>query len=151
MGTVRNLSVAVTCEAAAYSTGDLVGGKITIPFATMHPGQGGFIRKVVLACKSSQTTALDIVFFNANPSSTTFTENGAIAVAVADFDKIIGGINVAVTTGWINVGTPSFAHSYPNIPFYVPAGTSLYAAIISRGSPTFGATTDLTLQLGIEI
>jgi hypothetical protein len=150
---IRTISVPLTCEAAAYADGDLIGGKITIPFAVLHPGAGGIIRRVVLACKSSQTTALDIVFFNGDPSSTTFTENGAIAIATADVAKIVGGFNVAATTGWIDVGTPSFAQSPANgiaFPFYIPNGTSLYAAIISRGAPTFAATTDLTLNLGIE-
>lgn len=147
--TLRILSVPLTVDTNAYATGDLIGTKITIPKATLGASLDGIIRSIVLDCKSSQTTAFDIVFFNADPTATTFTDNAAIAVAVADFDKIIGGWAFAVTTSWIDVGTPSFAHAYVDIPYTLINGTSLYAALISRGTPTFAAT-DLTLKLGIE-
>jgi len=147
---IVTIATALTVQAAAYAANDVIGGKITIANATRIAAGSGTIRSIVLNCKSTQTTAFDIIFFNADPAATTFTENGSIAVNAADFDKIFDGVVFAATTPWINVGTPSFAHASVALPFKLAAGTTIWACIISRGAPTFASTTDLTLTLEIE-
>lgn len=147
---IATIQTAVIVDTAAYASGDLIGSKITIADAVRSDGGSGTIRSIVLNCKSSQTTAFDIVFFKADPTGTTFTDNAAIAIAVADFDKIFGGFVFAATTSWIDVGTPSFAQSLVEIPFKLASGTTIFAALISRGTPTFGAVSDVTVTLGIE-
>ena len=77
---------AVTVQAAAYATGELVGGKLTLagPFIKY----GGLIESVIITDLAKQSIGKDVVIFDANPSNTTFTENSALAIADADLVNV---------------------------------------------------------------
>ena len=76
---VRGFTVTPTIQAAAYADGDLIGGKQTI--ANFVPATGGAatIQSILIANKTGNAArpAYEFVFYNANPTGSTFTENGA--------------------------------------------------------------------------
>lgn len=149
----QNLAIVeldVTVEAAAYATGDLIGGKLSLAlpdwFAT---GAAGFlIQSVSVVDQAKQSVALDIVFFNADPSGTTFTENAALDIADADMAKIAGYAQV-LSYAAFNDNSFGQAQNLAIPVATVEDGQTLYAAIVSRGAPTFAATTDVKLRVGI--
>ena len=131
-----------------YSAGDLVGGKIELLNAQKFAGGGGIIRQVTLTDLAKLSIDKDLVFFSADPAATTFTENAELDVDDADLVNIVG---VAQLTSWVLFKDNAFSVVSPDLPFVLPDGkTSLFAALVERGTANYVSTTDLTLRVAIE-
>jgi hypothetical protein len=132
----------------AYSTGDNVGGKITLTEVARAAMGSGLIQSVVITSKSLQTATFDVIFFNSDPSGSTFTDNAAQALVDADLSKVIG---VAQCTTVVALSAESIHQaSGLALPFALTGGaTTIYAAIVVRGTPTLGSTSDIHLSVRI--
>jgi hypothetical protein len=142
------VTVAQTVTASsAYTSGNAVGGLITLANASRVSAGSGLIQSIIVNSKSAQTTQIDVVLFNANPSGSTCTDKTAISVAAADFDKVLG---VAHVTDWTSLGTPSVGQAQNlAMPFALASGTSLYGCPVTRSTPTYTATTDISVSARI--
>ncbi len=145
----------VTVEASPnYSTGDLVGGLLTLahPIADGNDGSiyptGGIIQSVLITDLAAIVIDKDVVFFDTNPSNTTFTENAALDIADADLLNVIG---VAAVDTWFSFNDNACGQALNlALPFVLPAAaTALYAAIIERGTANYVGTSDLSIRVGI--
>jgi hypothetical protein len=142
------LTATPTVSTGAYSTGDNVGGKITLSDVCRASMGSGLIQSVVITSKSLQTATFDVVFFNADPSGSTFTDNAAQAIVDADLSKVVGvaqcGTVVALAAESIHQATGLA------LPFALSGGaTTLYACIVVRGTPTLGSTSDVWLSVRV--
>lgn len=152
IGEVGNNQVTVTVAqtvtaASAYASGNAVGGLITFAAAARVAAGSGLIQSIVVNSKSLQSTQMDLVVFSANPTGSTCTDKNAVAVAAADFDKVLG---VAHITDWTALGTPSAGQAQNlAMPFALSAGTTLYGCLVTRSTPTFTATTDISVSLRV--
>ena len=145
--TARQTAAPTVTASSAYATGNQVGTKLTLANAARVASGSGVIQSVILNSKSAQTAQFDVIFFSSDPTGTTFTDKTAVAVAVADFDKVLG---VAHITDWTAMGTTSVGTlTGVGLPFALPSGTAIYAMIVVRGTPTFTFTTDLSLSVRI--
>lgn len=143
---VNFVSVSPTVGLVAYASGDLIGGKLTITGLSLGEEWGGLIQSVSILDKAKQDANIDVVIFGHNPTGTTFTDNAAFDVADADLSKIIAVISLS---SYADFSTNSLAQKTGlAIPFMTDTGNVLYAALVSRGAPTYVATTDVTLVLG---
>lgn len=150
LGVTEIITVPMVVQAAAYASGDVVGGKLTLEGCNPHidgsKPAGGLIQSVVITDAAKQSITKDVVFFDADPTNTTFAENGAVDIDDADLAKIIG---VAQVSSWFAFNDNSVGQAVNlAIPFVI-AGLPLYAAVVERGAPTYAAVTDLTLRVGI--
>lgn len=136
-------------DTSIYAAGQVMGGKLTLATAVESAASGGVIGTVTITDKAKQNAAIAVVFFNADPSATTFTNHSALTVNAADQAKIIGHVVLAaaeyLSLSNIAVGT----HPNAGISFKLPAGTTLYACLISQGTPTYASASDLVLGVGI--
>lgn len=146
-----------------YSTGDLIGGKLTFTFVGGHTADGataarptrlvnftGIIQSVSITDKAGVLTDIDVVIFNADPSGTTFTENAVLNIVDADLTKIIG---VASVTDWVSFSTNAQGDAV-NLGFAFDTkatGNVLFGAMIARGAANLTGTTDLTINVGILV
>lgn len=135
-----------TVSTSAYATGDCVGGLMTFSTAFSESGGTGLLQRVTIMCKSAQTAQLDMILFSDNPSSSTLTDNAAIAIAAADFDKVAGVVHI---TDWTNLGTPSVGFAYGLALPIKGTGTSMYGVLVSRGTPTLASTSDIKVQIQV--
>ncbi len=148
------ITVAQTVTASsAYASGNAVGGLLTFANAARvsgsagAPGTSGMVQSVLENTKSAQTSASDLVVFSANPSGSTCTDKTAFSVAAADFDKIVGIVHI---TDWTSLGTPSAGQAQNQaMPYALSSATSLYGCLVTRGTPTFSATTDVSLTVRV--
>lgn len=153
-GGILTIEQDVTVEAAAYSSGDLVGGLLTLTHPLADGGgtstypTGGLIQSVLITDLAAQNIDKDVVFFDTNPSNTTFTENSALDIDDADLLNVIG---VAAIDTWFSFSDNSCGQALNlAIPFILPAAaTALYAAIVERGAPTYVSTSDLSIRVGM--
>jgi hypothetical protein len=145
---ILDIEVALVTEAAAFATGDLVADKIT--FANVGERALDAVRIVgcVLKDLAAQDHDYDLILFDADPIGTTFTKNAALDIADTDLPKVCAILNI--DTPFMSADNGSL-RGEPDMPApFVLAGTSLYGALISRGSPTYAAITDLSLRLVFE-
>lgn len=155
------VDVAQTVTASsAYTSGNAIGGLMTIAGASRVSGSlgaagtGGIIQQVVANSKSLQTTQVDVFLFNSNPTGSTCTDKTAFVLATADFDKVIGVASVPGTaannSGWFGGGTGSVGQANNlAMAFDLASGTSVFACAVTRGTPTFTATTDISFKYQI--
>lgn len=151
IGSTNVVEATPTITAGAYSTGDLVGAKITLTGAVVSAltRPSGIVHSVVLTDLAAQSADYDVVFFDTDPSNTTFTDNAAFAPADADLINVIGVAQLTTHSAFSDNGV-SFAFG-TNIPFKITdtSTNALYAALVVRAAPTYASTSDLTLKVTV--
>lgn len=145
----NSFTISPTVDTAAYSVGDLIGAKNTLTDAVRVSGGGGVIQTVVVADLADQKAALDLVFFNADPSATTFTDQTALDIDDADLFRIIGVLEIVGTD--YNAFADNAVATFRNLglAFEASGSADIYMAIVSRGSPTYASTADMQIYVTI--
>ena len=137
----------VVSTSPSYSANDQVGGLLAFTGAARVAGGSGVIHSVTITDKAKQDATLDLYLFDSNPTSTTFTDNAALTINAADLIKSIGVIRVST---YQDVATNSVGGTTSTgVPFKLVSGTTLYGALVTRGTPTYASTSDLQVRLGI--
>jgi hypothetical protein len=142
------VTAAPVCDTLIYAAGDLIGGKLTLTPAVRLPGCGGIIVRITVADKAKQNAPIDVVFFVADPTGTTFTDQAAFAIADAD---LLNAFHVQVLASDYASYSDNSEATVNNVgaAFRLASGSALYAALVSRGTPTYAAAGDLQLTVGI--
>lgn len=140
--------VTPTVQAAAYASGNVIGGLLTLNGASRNAAFGGLIQSATAAFVSGVTPALDLVLFNANPSGSTITDKTALAVATADVGKVVGVVHLTDTT-LLGASAPSVVQGLAQAMPYMTVGTALYACVVARGAATLTSTSDMTLTVNL--
>jgi hypothetical protein len=97
---------------------------------------------VLVTSKSAQTNPMDLLLFNASPTGSTCTDKTAVSIVAADAGKLVG---VAHVTDWTNSGIASVGQmNQPPLGISVPS-TALYACLVTRGTPTWTSTSDVSV------
>lgn len=135
----------------AYSAGDLVGGKLTLLSLLRTSGGTGLLQSILLRDTSNQKAALELIIFDSDPSSTTFTDNGALSINAADVPKIIRRISIA-TADYVTIGSIAVADVGPlSKVIKAASGVDLYACLVAAigSTPTYASTSALSLTIGV--
>ena len=128
-----------------YSTGDVFGAKMTLA-AMRVSGGSGILHAITL--KSEDTLAandVDVLIFSSDPSSTTFTDNGALALADADLGKLLGAVSLDTL---VSVDSASVLLQATNIglPVYANGSANLYAVMVARATIALAVTDGVTID-----
>ncbi len=143
----KNLTVAKTATVKVtptvsaspdYAVADVLGGKMTISDATLLPNKGGVLHSIVMTCDVDIPSGVevDVLLFDTDPAASTFTDNGALAVNVADLHFLVG---VAQLTTRIDLGTPAcLVATGLNLAFESLAAIpgTMYAVAVVRSAAT---------------
>jgi len=141
------ISQTPTITAGAYSAGDAVGGLLTFANAARVSGGGGVIKDVLLVDDAGQDAELELWLFDR--TFTAIADNNAWAPSEADLEHLVTVISTEDSAqGWLAAGTPS-ACAIEVARRYDLSGTSLFGQLVTRGTPTFAATDDLTVKVGL--
>jgi len=137
---LNTIRVTPAVQAAAYAGGDVIGGKMTFT-GLAKDNRAGYITGAIVSFKDVlPTQILDLFIFGTDPTNSTFTENAAIDINVADFAKLLGVIQVAAAD-WIGDAAGAVATKTPKIPFKGTAGEEIYAVGVIRGTGITPAST----------
>ena len=118
---------------------------MTFANAARVSGGGGVVKDVKILDDAGQDAELELWLFNA--TFTAMADNAAWAPSEADLRKLVG----IITTGdgaWFAAGTPSAARIEAS-QRYDLVGTSLFGQLVTRGTPTFAATDDISVIVGL--
>ena len=143
-----------TVDTSAYATGDCIDGKLEFTVATRGDplqalGGSGIIESVVVTDRAKQDVALDLVLFDSDPASTTFTDNAALDIDDADLPNIVAVVNLLAADYDDFADNSVVQQTELAIPFVLDAGTTLFGVLVARGAPTYVASTDLHVKIGI--
>jgi hypothetical protein len=136
---IKKTGTEVGADANAYSTGDLIGGLLTLSGADSIGGLPPFLTSITLQDLDKQNVAIDVVFFDANPTGTTFTNNAALDIADADLPKVIAVIPVTTYFSF-NDNSVATVNALGGIAMNAAGGPTIYACLVSRGAPTYSAS-----------
>ena len=140
-----DIKVTPTVTAGAYSAGDIMGGLLTFDTG-MAKNKLILLNKVVFMIKAAGTPALTLHLFDADPSSTTKTDNAAYSLNAADAFKLIDSYAVSDTV--VDHGTPnSYRIAYINDVIRPAADTAIFYGLLVDGTGvTLAAVTDLQVR-----
>ena len=142
----RLISVAQTptiTASSAYSSGNALGGLLT--FSSAGLSGMGKILSVYVYDKAGQSIACDLLLFK--ESFTATTNKTAIAISSADLLNMIGAVSI-VAGDYVSVGTGSIASKSLGYLGYVEGSVAnLYGQLVTRGTPTYAAVSDITVRL----
>lgn len=126
----------------AYSAGDAIGTKGTITNACLSRSNRGEVRGVTIDDLAMQSADIDLVLFSADPTATTFTDNGALDIADADLAKVTAVIPITTHKTFADNSVSQAKNiAYP---FQCNSSGTLYYVLVARGTPTYSATTDVS-------
>jgi len=136
-------------QAAAYAPSQSVGGLITLTGSARIAGGSGLVQAVTAAFTSGSQPFLDVILFNANPTASTLTDRSMVAIAAADAAKVVGVVQLT-TAILLGATAPSFVQGeLLAMPFKLPAGTALYACVVTRTAITPTGTADMILSVNV--
>lgn len=148
---------AIATSDAAYSDLDQIGVAFEIPKIAATKGQALILESLTVIDKAKQASALVIFFFSKLPTVAS-VDNAALNITNAEMEvKCIGKLDVASadykTTANCSVATKA------NIQLHLPPqddksgetlGQSIYAIVMSNGTPDYTLGTDLILKMGFK-
>ena len=143
------LALKPTITAGAYTAGDAVGGLLTFPLAarTNISEGGSILTDVLIVDDAGQDAELELWLFN--QTFTAMADNAAWAPAETDLENLIAVVSTEDSAlGWLAAGTPSAINVECTRRIdLVAGGTSLFGQLVTRGTPTYAATDDLTIKI----
>lgn len=139
-----------TITAGAYSAGDALGGLLTFATANRSSGLAITILSAQILDLHKQSAATDLVLFDRTFTAT--ADNDPFDVGDADLPNWRGAIEFVA--GDYFAFNDSSAASWPqttaNSGFPILLnGTSLFGQLVTRGTPTYNTTSDITVGLTI--
>jgi len=137
------ITVTPTVTAGAYSAGDAVGGELTFANAGRASGLGGIIKSVVFIDDAGQDAETELWLFDT--TITAVGDNAAFSQTEAELHTCIAVISSTEGT-WRAAGTPSVCDVEVSRG-YTCTGTSLFGQLVTRGTPTYAATDDVTVRI----
>ena len=148
---------AISTSEAAYADFDQIGTAFEIPEVAIHKGQPVVLESLTVIDKVSQSAALVIFFFSKLPTVAS-SDNAALSITDAEMEaKCIGKVDIA-TTDYKAIAASSVA-TKSNIQLHLKpgdtksgevTGQSLYAIVMSNGTPDYTLGTDLILKMGFK-
>jgi hypothetical protein len=147
LGDIKLIKSNPTVSTSAYVSGDCIGEVETLENATGRAGKGTLLTGLEVKVNSNTVHPdLDILIFDEDPEDSTTTDNSAFVLHANDIDKHIATVQVSSSDYVLN-GT-KYSANLRNLAEVLQASsesTNLYFVIVSKGTPTFAATTDLHL------
>lgn len=132
-----------TITAGAYSANDVIGGRLEF-----RGVRAATLQSITITDNAAQSVDYFIVFFESAP--TNITDNATFDIADADLDKIIyeDTLTAANTRRAFTDNSYHFLYNL-DVPIWTTDG-SLWAFLITTGTPTYAATTDVTVTIQVE-
>ncbi len=132
----------LTVTAGIYSANDVVGGRIEFKGFT-----NGTLQSITITDAAAQNVAYLMVFFESVP--TDITDNATFDIADADLPKII--YHDTISTGNRVAFTDNSFQALRGLDEPLKgAGGNVFAFLITLDTPTYAATTDITVILQVE-
>lgn len=152
--TVVTVTATPTISTSAYASGDVIGGLMTFEdeelIEATKPNRRAYVTAVRVADKSTQAAPMDLYLFESSPSGGG-SDNAAFDPD--DADLLIGPADKPIhITDWsTNNDNCSGKSGALGVAIKPTVDGKFYARAVSRGTPTYGSTSDLTFIVEVTI
>lgn len=146
IGRTAVATVTPTVTASAYTAGNVVGGKLTFS-SMLDTALSGILQSIHVVSKTALTAGLKLYLFNADPSSSTFTDKSAPSIHASDFAKLIGVYPLSQPDSGLGTHAVWLLDSIGKL--FNASGSTLYAVLITTGTPTPGSTSDFSVTMAV--
>jgi hypothetical protein len=136
-----------TVTAGLYAANDAVGGLLTFVNAGRAIGYGGVIKDMIIIDDEGQDVALELWLFN--QTFTAMVDNAPWAPSEADMENLVAIIATADGAYYQAAAGARSAARVEVSQRYDLVGTSLFGQLVTRGAPTYAATDDVTVKIGL--
>lgn len=151
VGFLSTVAVTPTVEATPdYSAGDVIGGVMMFAGVLRADTKTAYAVALRIAAKIANTAQIDAFIFNANPSASTTTENGAFVLHATDMPKLKGIIKVEAADWTAGGSAASVGYKEARIPLTGAAADDIYVVMVARGPINLGSTSDLLVELSTD-
>lgn len=152
VGSSKTINIAISGldTTPDYSSGDLVGDKITITNVFRLNWNSGLIQELTITDKANNAGLYRIWLFDSDPSSTTFTDNAAFSIADADLEKVIpcGPLDLTEVASTGSAGSFSSASAL-TCAIKLASANTLYMAIEAKSTINIADADDLNARMGV--
>ncbi len=148
------LTVIPVTSAALYDANDCVGGLLTFVAPVQADGASTVLKSIRIWDKDGQHPAIKLFIFNCNPIGAegwTFTDAAAVAAPTTP-TEIPACISIT-SANWLTTDSKSHVDfSGLDIPLNSASGQSrsIFAAIVTTGTPTYTSTSALIVKATFE-
>ena len=140
---IRRYKVTPTVTAGAYNANDVVGGLLTFDGL-----RNGTLQSITICDNAAQAVDYFLVLFKAAPTG--ISNNATFDIADADLDKIIYQDSLTSASERQAFTDNSYHYLYGlSVPLWSAGGT-VYGFLITTGTPTYAATSDITVTLQVK-
>lgn len=143
------IQVRPTISTLIYAANDIVGGLLTLTNAVRSSGSTALLESICIFDEDNEKAALEIVFFNANPTASTTADQGGLTVHAGDVTKVIGRVTIAAAD-YVTVATGKAIAQVSGLARLMKASGSanLYCVVLATGTPTYTGADDLIFNFG---
>lgn len=131
-----------TITAGAYIAGDNVGGLLTFANAARFSGGGGILKEILIIDDASQSDETELWLFN--QTFTAGADNAVWTPVEAELHNLVTVISTASGTYYTGGATGTVCMVEVARQFNL-TGTSLFGRLVTRGTPTYAATDDVSV------
>lgn len=143
------LSVTPTIAAAsAYVAGEAVGGIMTFANAAAVSGGAVTVVAVQVADLDQERAPMELVLFDRNPASGTLTDSNPADPTNTEVAQIVAVIPIS-GADYYNFSDNAVAH-VACAEHCKLNGTDLFGVLVTRGTPTYTATTDIVVTVSVR-
>jgi len=144
----RIFDITPTVDTSIYASGDAIDGLQTLTEAVNSADQSGIIEHITLIDGDGQDAALDLLFYEAAVADG--TDNAAYAPTLLVLKQSLGTVSI-LAADYDNYGANgNVATVKPNFFFQMENSQNLFFQIVSRGTPTYAAATNVKLRFIIK-
>lgn len=144
------ISTSVSTSTAAYTSGDNIGGIITLTNVARYTGGSAQLTEMEIWDNENQKPSITIDFYSASPSGT-YTDNAAQVMA-GDGGVWLGSINISsesyTTTG--GIARYKLPISVLTAYMYGSASRNYYMTITTTSTPTYSNANGLIIKTGFK-
>ncbi len=144
------LSAAPTVTASsAYTANDAVGGELSFELGPDDGKRSARIHSALITDLAAQGAAMELWLFSASQGAGVTADADAFDPTDANLANVVAvipfGTHYAATDNGV-----SQAEDIALPLVVVATDKTLYGQLVTRGTPTYGSTSDLTVKLGVE-
>jgi hypothetical protein len=150
-GDIIFVTPTITTDTNAHTSGDLIGGKITLTSA-LRSGMSGLLRGITIVDQDDQKPQCSILLLTGASTTTgTYTQNAAPTFTAADLGKVIARIPL-ITADYVTVATgASIGQLNLSVPVWASGSADLHCLIITTTAAQFThATTKFRMTFAFE-
>jgi hypothetical protein len=147
-GSTTVIRPTITVTAGAYSANDVIGGEITLTNAMRVSSGTGILQSVTIQCADGEAPDITLLFFDSNPASN-LADNAAFSWGAGDIARLLGKVEFDAADFATFGGDTIATKTGIGLTLAANGSADLYMYIHANGTPTFTATTDVTMAIGI--